>query len=86
MKRFKSIIEIPSDCVVAPSLFFSPRPGTKPIGRLDGSSYFQPGDVSELRTEAEWRRDGRRVKRGAKPIARRGLTESLEVYADWQVE
>jgi hypothetical protein len=86
MKRFKSLLEIPVDCIAAPSVHFAPRPGAIPIGRLDDCVYYALADVSELRTEADWKRDGRRVKRGAQPIARRGMNESPQVYADWQVE
>jgi hypothetical protein len=86
MKKFTSPGEIPDDCLVAPSAYFVPRPGKKPIGSWNGSQFFNRRDVSELLPADEWKSQGRKIKAGEKPISHRGLVDPLGVYADWQTE
>jgi hypothetical protein len=85
MKEFNTATEIPPDCVLAPTIIFAPRPGTKPVGRFDGNLFYQRNDVSTLLTAEQWQERGRKVKLGEKPLAHRG-TEPLAVYSDWQTE
>jgi hypothetical protein len=84
MKRFLSIAEIPIDCVVAPSAFYSPRPEAEPVGRLDGMIFYSRSNVGELQSREEWKKLGRRVRAGEQPLARRGAPEPFGVYAEWQ--
>jgi hypothetical protein len=86
MKRFKTVTEIPRDGIVAPSLFFAPRQGSKPIGSMNGWRYYCRQDVSELRTRRDWERDGRTIKAGEKPLVKRREVDPVGVYADWQTE
>ena len=86
MKRFKNLTEVPRDCIVAPSIFFAPRPGSKPIGSFSGTKFFDRRDVSELRTIGDWKRDGRKIKAREKPLAQRGSTDPEGIYAIWQTE
>jgi hypothetical protein len=86
MKHFKSPGDIPDRCLIAPTAYFIPRPGKKPIGRIDGSLLFDRNDVSELLPADEWNTRGRKIKAGQKPIAQRGVVDPAAVFADWQME
>ena len=86
MKRFQIVSETPADCVAAPSIYFAPRPGKKPVGSFNGGLFFARTDVSELRPATDWRRDGRTIKAGEKPLMKRGSIDPIGVYADWQTE
>jgi hypothetical protein len=86
MKKFKAAVDIPPHCIVAPSACFAPRPGKKPAGSFEGNLYFARDAVSELLTKDEWRKLGRKVKSGEKPLAQRGDVQPLPVFADWQTE
>jgi hypothetical protein len=83
MKQFKSVTEIPQDCIAAPTAYTAPRPGTKPAGSFNGNLFYSRRDVSALLTADQLRQQGRKIKAGAKPLAHRGA-EPIGVYADWQ--
>ena len=70
MKHFTSPDDIPNGCLVAPTAYFIPRLGKKPIGRFNSSRFFDRSDVSELLSADEWKtRDGRlRRERSRWPI------------------
>ena len=85
MKEFITASEIPSDCVVAPTILFAPRPGTKPVGRFDDNLFYRRADVSTLLTADQWRNRGQKLKAGEMLIANRGA-DSIGVYAEWQLE
>jgi hypothetical protein len=86
MKHFASPNDIPDGCLVAPTAYFIPRPGKKPIGRFDGRLLFDQNDVSELLPADEWKTRGRKIKARAKPMAHRGVVDPAAVFADWQTE
>jgi hypothetical protein len=86
MKQFRTPADIPAGSLVAPSAYYAPRPGAKPVGGFEGSLYFQRKDVSELKSKIEWQRAGRKIKSGEKPIAERGGPEMTAVFAEWQTE
>ena len=83
MRKFKSITDIPPDCLVAPSAYYAPRPGKKPAGRFEGGTLFERNNVSELLDADAWKALGRKIKPGETPIAHRFL---IAVYADWQTK
>jgi hypothetical protein len=86
MKQFRTPLDIPPDCLVAPSAYYAPRPGAKPVGGFEKEVYYHRKDVSELKSKAEWQRLGRKVKSGATPITERGVPEPTAVFAQWQTE
>jgi hypothetical protein len=83
-KQFRTPSEIPPGCIVAPSAYFVPRPGAKPVGEFDSEVYYNRNDVSELKSKEEWQRVGRKVKSRQSPLAERGMPEPLPVFAEWQ--
>ena len=83
MREFKSIADVPRECLVAPSAFYAPRPGKKPVGRFEDRTFFERSDVSQLLDADAWRALGRKLKPGETPIAHRFL---IAVYADWQTK
>jgi hypothetical protein len=83
IRQFDSLAAVPGNCIVAPSIYFVPRNGAKPFGSLNGANWYHYRDVSPLRTQAEWRRAGRKIRAGEKPIAHRGHDRD-DVFADWQ--
>jgi hypothetical protein len=84
MKKFQSLADVPRNFLVAPTTYFAPRRGKKPVGGFEDNVYYKRGDESELLTPEEWRKQGRKIKAGAKPLAVRGGSEPIGVYADWQ--
>jgi hypothetical protein len=86
MKQFRTPADIPAGCLVAPSAYYAPRPGAKPVGGFEGGVYYQRKDVSELKSKSDWQRLGRKVKAGQSPLAERGGPETVAVYAEWQTE
>jgi hypothetical protein len=85
MKKFKTAAEIPPDCIATPTVYFAPRPGAQPSGRLDGHVFYHRADVSNLLTADDWRERRRKVKAGEAPLAHRGL-ERIGVFAEWQTD
>jgi hypothetical protein len=83
-KHFRTPSEIPAGCIVAPSAYFMPRPGARPVGEFDREMYYNRKDVSELRSKDEWQRLGRKVKARQTPMAERGVPEPVAVFAEWQ--
>jgi hypothetical protein len=86
MKKFKSVADIPPGCLVAPTAYFTPRPGKKPLGSFEDSIYFRRSDVSELLTADDWKGQGRTIKAREQPIGHRGRIDPVGVFADWQTE
>lgn len=84
MKQFLSVTDIPADCVVAPTAYCAPRPGSKPVGTFEGQRLFHRTAVSELRSKDDWKKLGRKVKSGEQPVAHRGSPEQVGVFGDWQ--
>jgi hypothetical protein len=84
MQNFSTASEIPSDYIVAPTSYCAPRPGAKCVGVFEGLELFRRSDVSELRTESEWLKLGRKIRPKQLPISHRDCTEPVATFAEWQ--
>ena len=86
VKQFRTPVDIPAGCLVAPSAFYVPRPRAKPVGQFDSDVYYNRKDVSELKSKDEWHKLGRKVKARQEPLAERGVPEPLALFAEWQTQ
>ena len=86
VKQFRTPLEIPAGCLVAPTRLLRASSCAKPVGQFDSDVYYNRKDVSELKSKDEWHKLGRKVKARQEPLAERGVPEPLALFAEWQTQ